>query len=78
MGAGQLGHCEPSRQYSMLSWLTNQAGYRRTIVFLVHRDDIDDICYDAEGIRYVYKKLKESTEIPGCQEYTHHIKGHYS
>lgn len=49
---------------TQLSSLTNQVGYRRTVVFLVHQDDVDDICYDTEGIAYAYKKLKESTTIP--------------
>jgi len=30
----------------------------------VHRDDVDAVCYDTEGILYAYKKLKESTAIP--------------
>lgn len=47
-----------------LSSLTNQVGYRRTVVFLVHQDDVDNLCYDTEGITYAYKKLKESTTIP--------------
>jgi hypothetical protein len=46
------------------SSLTNQVGCRRTVVFLVHQNDVDDVCYDTEGISYAYKKLKESTTIP--------------
>lgn len=30
----------------------------------MHREDVDDVCYDTEGIPYAYKKLKESTAIP--------------
>ena len=47
-----------------ISSLTIRLGYRRTVVFLVHREDVDEVCYDAEGISYAYKKLKESTAIP--------------
>ena len=34
------------------------------MVFLVHREHLDDVCYDTEGIHYAYKKLKESSAIP--------------
>ena len=30
----------------------------------MHREDVDDVCYDTEGISYAYRKLKESTAIP--------------
>ena len=30
----------------------------------MHREDVDDLCYETEGIPYAYKKLKESTVIP--------------
>lgn len=49
---------------TQLSSLTNQVGYRRTVVFLMHQNDVDDVCYDTEGIPYAFKKLKESIAIP--------------
>ena len=30
----------------------------------MHQEDVDDVCYDTEGIPYAFKKLKESTAIP--------------
>ena len=51
--------------------LTNKVGYRRTVIFLIHREDVDDICYNTEGIIYAHKKLKESTAIPPTAQDLH-------
>ena len=49
-------------------YLTKFTGYRRTVLVLMHEDDVDEICYDVEGIPYAYRKLKNSCAIPPTAE----------
>ena len=49
-------------------YLIKITGYRRTVLVLVHRDDVDDICYYVEGIPYAYQKLQNSCTIPPTSE----------
>ncbi|KIM42098.1 hypothetical protein M413DRAFT_126557 [Hebeloma cylindrosporum] len=42
--------------------------YRRTVLVILHEDDVDDICYYVEGVPYAYQKLKDSCTIPPTSE----------
>ncbi|KDR72653.1 hypothetical protein GALMADRAFT_142951 [Galerina marginata CBS 339.88] len=38
--------------------------YRRTVLVLIHKSKVDDVCYSAEGAPYAFRKLKQSSTIP--------------
>ncbi|KAF4617001.1 hypothetical protein D9613_008504 [Agrocybe pediades] len=42
--------------------------YRRTVLVLVHRNNVDDLCYAAEGPPYAIRKLKESSQTPTSED----------
>ncbi|KAF4616998.1 hypothetical protein D9613_008503 [Agrocybe pediades] len=42
--------------------------YRRTVLVLIHRNNLDDLCYSIEGVTYALRKVQESSDPPSSKD----------
>ncbi|KAF9564500.1 hypothetical protein CPC08DRAFT_247955 [Agrocybe pediades] len=42
--------------------------YRRTVLVLIHRNHLDELCYSIEGVTYALRKVQESSYPPSSKD----------